>query len=158
MNATDIKKGGKTCNSLDYNSPFREGRNFRRSGWNYKCELRIGDIVLCWQYRDRHFLRVSGFVVAIIREKKRRVLPDGRVLCGGETFPSPSRFGKDGFFFMNKAEDGYAIAVQKMEELCDKRGYIWEPAAPNISFSEQSDRQLVFESNREKVSGGYQDA
>ena len=157
MNATDIKKGGKTCNSLDYNSSFGEGRNFRRSGWNYKCELRIGDIVLCRQYWDRHFLRESGFVVAIIRLKKCRVLPDGRVLEGGESFPSPSRFGKDGFFFMDKA-DGYAIAVQKMEELCDKRGYIWEPAAPNTSFSEQSDRQLVFKGNREKFLGGYQDA
>lgn len=157
MNVTDIKKGGKTCNSLDYNSPFGEGRNFRRSGWNYKCELRIGDIVLCRQYWDRHFLRVSGFVVAIIREKKRRVLPDGRVLEGGEAFPSPSRFGKDGFFFMNKA-DGYAIALKKMEKLSHVRGCIWEPSRPNTSFSEQSDRQLVFMSNEEKVLGGYQDA
>jgi len=157
MNATDIKKGRKACNSLDYNSSFGEGRNFRRSGWNYKCELRIGDVVLCRQYWDRHFLRVSGFVVAIIRVKKRRALPDGRVLEGGETFPSPSRFGKDGFFFMDKA-DGHAIAVQKMEELCHKRCYIWEPSAPNTSFSEQSDRQLAFKGNEEKVLGGYRDA
>ena len=136
---------------------FYRGKVFKRSGWNYKCELRTGDVILCRQYRDHRFLRESGFVVAIIRMKKSRSLPDGRVLKSGESFPSPSRFGKDAFFFMNK-EHGYAFALQKMIELCQKRGHVWEPSLGSSRFSEQSDRQLVIEGNEEKVSGGYQDA
>lgn len=117
----------------NYDSPFIPGSRFRRSGWNYQCEVRNGDVTLCRQFSDTRYEKESGFVVCIIRIKKRRVLPTGKVLGQGEVFPSPSRFGKDGFFFMLKP-NGYSLALNKMKELSFHRGFAWEPLGTDNLF------------------------
>jgi len=137
-----------------YDSIFRPGSRFRRSGWNYQCELRNGDVTLCRQFSDTRYEKESGFVVCIIRIKKSRVLPSGKVLSQGEVFPSPSRFGKDGFFFMLKP-NGFSLALNKMKELSFHRGFAWEPSVTDNSFNEDKIEVSKSCGKSEYLNGGY---
>ena len=73
---------------------------FKRSGWWYEEVKRSGDVRFYNQFSDANHSRLSGYVVAVIRIKPRWETPSGKILNNSEIFPSPTRFGIDGFYYM----------------------------------------------------------
>ena len=86
----------------------------KRGIYQYNLIKRIGMIALYAQCRPKTPDKVCGYAVVRIRKRKPCKLPNGTILPYRETFPSPSRFGHDGWFYMKKNKE---IALAHLYEL-----------------------------------------
>jgi hypothetical protein len=87
---------------------------FSRSGWSNRLLKREGEIALYEQTHPKVPDKPTGYVVVIIRERKARTLPNGTRLPLAEVFPSPGRFGKDGWYYM---KNSFHLALRKYDHL-----------------------------------------
>ena len=91
----------------------------KKQGFDYSLVMRDGRIA----WYEARYLKGSelvGYIVIKIRTKKASKLPSGYTAACREVFPSPSEFGKRGWFYMS----------------------------PNRSASESHYRELVLEATK----------
>jgi len=77
----------------------------KRHGHSLELIKRKGMIALYRSLSPNRKDGVFGYIVAKIRARKERPLPDGRTMPASEQFPTPSEFGSSGHFFMPKSLD-----------------------------------------------------
>ena len=90
-----------------------------KQGFDYSLIKRDGKIAW-YEARYLNGSELVGYVVIKIRTKKETKLPNGEITPFREVFPSPSEFGKRGWFYMS----------------------------PNRSASESHYRELVLEATK----------
>jgi len=93
--------------------------SFKRAGNLIKLIQRTGHIALYEARNPNDCELLRGYIVARIRNKKITTLKGGKVLCAREIFPPPSKFGKDGWFYMPTS---LTAANAHFEELVAKEG------------------------------------
>ena len=86
-------------------------------------------------------------MVVRIRNKKTSKLPNGVVLPHREVFPSPSEFGKTGWFYMKKSK---ALANAHFDDLVEKYS---DNIPPKKSFNSESEGTTHFEDHHD-LNGG----
>jgi hypothetical protein len=152
-NKTTMSGGGEeqgaTANSKVKYLPSR----FKRSGWWYEEVKRSGDVRFYNQFSDANHSRLSGYVVAIIRVQPRRKVPSGKILDSSEGFPSPSRFGIDGFFYMAN-DKSFNLANKEFLELRAKRWDSSEPLPPIVCLRDSSRARAGWHEKRSFTTGG----
>ena len=126
---------------------------FKRSGWWYEEVKRSGDVRFYNQFSDASHSRLSGYVVAIIRVQPRRKVPSGKILDSSEGFPSPSRFGIDGFFYMAN-DKSFNLANKEFLELRAKRWDSSEPPAPIVCLHDSGRAKAGPNDERSFTMGG----
>ena len=102
---------------------------FERSGILYKLIERNGMIAIYEAYLPNRTDVLYGYAVARITHEKEARFKNGHVIPARERFPSPSKFGFYGDFFMPKAE---SKAHARYKEWVDKFS---TPSPPDSSFS-----------------------
>ena len=80
-------------------------KQLERHGFSLKQIKRIANIAI---YEAKYLgatsrSKIQGYIVAKITHAKEGILPDGTVVPAREAFPSPSKFGKYGWFYMPKS-------------------------------------------------------
>jgi hypothetical protein len=92
---------------------------FKRSGWNYSLLSRTGMVAIYEQRDPAYPDKPSGYVVARIVRVPETEFPKNRIMPAREKFPSPSKFGKYGWFYMpkskNKAFERYREIISRYE-------------------------------------------
>jgi len=91
--------------------------NFERSGILYKLIERNGMIAIYEAYLPNRTDVLYGYAVARIKHEKEARFKNGHVIPARERFPSPSRFGTYGFFYMPKSREK---AFEHYQELVEK--------------------------------------
>ena len=120
---------------------------FERSGILYKLIERNGMIAIYEAYRPNRPGVLYGYVVARITHEKEARFKNGHVIPARERFPSPSKFGIYGDFFMPKAE---SKAHARYKEWVDKFSTPYPPKKP----VEPSDGKIIpFEDDNEESGG-----
>lgn len=119
----------------------------KRGSYNYYLLQRIGMIAIYEQRRLKTPDRGCGYVVVRIRNKKTSKLPNGVVLPHREVFPSPSEFGKTGWFYMKKSK---ALANAHFDDLVEKYS---DNIPPKKSFNSESEGTTHFEDHHD-LNGG----
>ena len=119
----------------------------KRGSYQYHLIERIGLIGLYEQRVVKNSKNISGYVVARIRKEKSKKLPNGVVLPHREKFPSPSEFGRAGWFYMKKS---WALAYAHFHELVEKYG---DNIPPKKSFNPESEGTTHFE-DEDDLNGG----
>ena len=114
---------------------------------SYKLIDRKGMIAFYEQCRSREPNLVTGFVVARLRHEKPTRLPNGKLLPYRERFPSPSTFGRYGWFYMAKSRD---MAHAHYQDLVKKYG---DSIPPKKSFNPESEGATHFE-DEDDLNGG----
>lgn len=120
---------------------------FERSGIQYKLIERNGMIAIYEAYRPNRPDVLYGYVVARITHEKEARFKNGHVIPARERFPSPSKFGIYGDFFMPKAE---SIAHARYKEWVDKFSTPYPPKKPD----QPSDGKIIPFEDKEEESGG----
>ena len=77
----------------------------KRGSYHYHLIERIGMIAIYEQRSPKNPDRACGYAVVRIRRKKPTKLPNGVILPYREIFPSPSDFGRYGWFYMKKSKE-----------------------------------------------------
>jgi hypothetical protein len=93
--------------------------SFKRAGSLIKLIQRTANIALYEARNPKDCELLRGYIVAKIRNKKATTLKGGKVLCAREIFPAPSKFGKDGWFYMPTS---LSAANAHFEELLANEG------------------------------------
>jgi len=119
----------------------------KRGTYHYYLIHRIGMIAIYEQRRPRTPDRGCGYAVIRIRNQKPSKLPNGVILPHREVFPSPSEFGKTGWFFMKKSR---ALAFIHFHELVEKYG---DNIPPKKSFNLESEGTTHFK-DEDDLNGG----
>ena len=120
---------------------------FERSGILYKLIERNGMIAIYEAYKPNIPDVLYGYVVARITHEKEARFKNGYVIPARERFPSPSKFGIYGDFFMPKAE---SIAHARYKEWVDKFSTPYPPKKP----VEPSDGKIIPFEDENEESGG----
>ncbi len=120
---------------------------FERSGIQYKLLERDGMIAIYEAYKPNRTDVLYGYVVARITHEKEARFKNGYVIPARERFPSPSKFGIYGDFFMPKAKD---IADSRYKEWVDKFSTPHPPKKP----VQPSDGKIIPFEDKNKESGG----
>ena len=120
---------------------------FERSGILYKLIERNGMIAIYEAYKPNRTDVLYGYVVARITHEKEARFKNGYVIPARERFPSPSKFGIYGDFFMPKAE---SIAHARYKEWVDKFSTPYPPKKP----VEPSDGKIIPFEDENEESGG----
>jgi hypothetical protein len=119
----------------------------KRGSYHYYLMHRIGMIAIYEQRRPKTPDRACGYAVVRIRNQKPSKLPNGVILPHREVFPSPSEFGKTGWFYMKKSR---AFAYAHFYELVGKYG---DNIPPKKSFNPESEGTTHFE-DEDDLNGG----
>ena len=90
---------------------------FKRQGYLYKLIQRSGNVIL-YEALSSKKEKLKGYVVAKIRIKGGETAPNGEYIPPREKFPSPSDFGKYGWFYM---PESLQIAMNHFFELCEDK-------------------------------------
>lgn len=98
-----------------------------RSGYIHKLIERIGMVAIYETYEIENSNKLYGYCVARITREKEARFKNGYVIPARERFPSPSRFGTYGFFYMPK---GKKIAFEHYQELVEKFSTPYPPKNP----------------------------
>mgnify|MGYP000285063641 FL=1 len=121
---------------------------FERSGIQYKLLERDGMIAIYEAYLPNRTDVLYGYVVARIKHEKEAHFKNGHVIPARERFPSPSKFGIYGDFFMPKAE---SKAHARYKEWVDKFSTPYPPKKPD----QPSDGKIIpFKDENEESGGG----
>ena len=120
---------------------------FERSGIQYKLLERDGMIAIYEAYLPNRTDVLYGYVVARIKHEKEAHFKNGYVIPARERFPSPSKFGIYGDFFMPKAE---SIAHARYKEWVDKFSAPYPPKKP----VQPSDGTMTPFEDKNEQSGG----
>ena len=126
---------------------------FKRSDWWYEEVKRSGDVRFYNQFSDANHSRLSGYVIAIIRIKPRWETRSGKILNSSEIFPSPTRFGIDGFFYMAN-DKSFNLANKEFLKLRAKRCDSLEPPAPIVCLHHSSRAKAGSSDKRSFTMGG----
>ena len=120
---------------------------FERSGILYKLIERNGMIAIYEAYLPNRTDVLYGYAVARIKHEKEARFKNGHVIPARERFPSPSKFGFYGDFFMPKAE---SKAHARYKEWVDKFSTPYPPKKPD----QPSDGKIIpFEDENEESEG-----
>lgn len=98
-----------------------------RSGLIHKLIERTGMIAIYESFLPEKPDNLYGYVVAKITREKEARFKNGHVIPARERFPSPSKFGIYGDFFMPKAK---SIAHARYKEWVDKFSTPYPPKNP----------------------------
>ena len=120
---------------------------FERSGILYKLIERNGMIAIYEAYLPNRTDVLYGYAVARIKHEKEARFKNGHVIPARERFPSPSKFGIYGDFFMPKAE---SIAHARYKEWVDKFSTPYPPKNPT---SPSENTITHFEEENEELGG-----
>jgi hypothetical protein len=120
---------------------------FERSGILYKLLERDGMIAIYEAYKPNRTDVLYGYVVARITHEKEARFKNGYVIPARERFPSPSKFGIYGDFFMPKAE---SIAHARYKEWVDKFSTPYPPKKP---VEPSGGKIIPFEDDNEESGG-----
>ena len=126
---------------------------FKRSGWWYEEVKRSGDVRFYNQFSDANHSRLSGYVVAVIRIKPSWKTPSGKILNNSEIFPSPTRFGIDGFYYMAN-DKSFNLANKEFLKLRAKRCDSSEPTAPIVCLHHSDKAKAGLNDKRSYTIGG----
>jgi hypothetical protein len=91
--------------------------NFKRRGWEYSLIKRDGMIAVYEQRNPCRLDKISGFAVVRIKTVKETKMPNGKIVPPREKFPSPSEFGRYGWYYMSKSKE---IALEHFDRLVEK--------------------------------------
>jgi hypothetical protein len=119
----------------------------KRGSYQYHLIERIGLIGLYRQRVIKNPKNISGYVVARIRKEKSKKLPNGVILPHREKFPSPSEFGKWGFFYMKRSK---LLAFAHFDELIEKHS---DTIPPRKLLNQESEGITHFEDENDLSRG-----
>lgn len=119
----------------------------KRGSYNYYLVERLGMIAIYDQRRPKTPDKVCGYAVVRIRKQKSSKLPNGVILPHREKFPSPSDFGRTGWFYIKKDR---AYAYAHFHELVKKYG---DNIPPKRSFNPEIEGTTHFEDEND-LNGG----
>ena len=119
-----------------------------RSGYTHKLIERNGMIAIYESYLLGKPKKLYGYCVARITREKEARFKNGHIIPARERFPSPSRFGTYGFFYIPRSRHK---AFEQYQELVRKFSTPYPPENPTSSIGNTITR---FDEENEQLGGG----
>ena len=118
-----------------------------RSGYIHKLIERNGMIAIYESYLLGKPNKLYGYCIARITREKEARFKNGHIIPARERFPSPSRFGTYGFFYMPKSRE---LAFEHYHELVRKFSTPYPPENPTSASENDITR---FDEENEELGG-----